>query len=98
MRFKTLVFSILFTCGLLLTIGTSSSYERAIEAEMADAIEAPMVVADDGDASGGQFVWMEGPAATGGGGEGWVEYNIHIPAAGTYALWGKVTAWDGNSD
>ena len=59
MRFKTLVLSTLFTCGLLLTIGISYGYERAIEAEMADAIEAPMVVADDDDASGGQFVWVE---------------------------------------
>ena len=39
MRFKTLVLSTLFTCGLLLTIGMSYGYERAIEAEMADAIE-----------------------------------------------------------
>lgn len=98
MRFKTLAFSTLFTCSLLLTIGMSYGYERAIEAEKADAIEAPMVVADDDAASDGQFVWMEGPAATGGGGEGWVEYNIHIPAPGIYALWGKVLAWDGNSD
>ena len=65
---------------------------------MADAIEAPMEVADDADASGGQFVWMEGPPVTGGGGEGWVEYNLHISEPGTYALWGKVIAWDGNSD
>ena len=46
--------------GLLLTSGISYGYERAIEAEMADVIEAPMVVADDADASGGQFIWMEG--------------------------------------
>ena len=98
MRFKTLVFSTLFTCGLLLTIGMSYGYERAIEAEAADTIEAPMVVADDDAASDGQFVWMEGPPATGGGGEGWAEYNLYIPAPGTYALWGKVLATDGNSD
>ena len=98
MRFKTLVLGILFIFGLLLTSGISYGYERAIEAEMADAIEAPMVVADDADASGGQFVWMEGPPLAGGGGEGWVEYILSIPAAGTYALWGKVIAWDGNSD
>ena len=98
MRFNTLVFGTLFIFGLLLTSGTSYGYERAIEAEMADAIEAPMVVADDADASGGQFIWMEGAAATGGGGEGWAEYTLHIPAPGTYALWGKVIAWDGNSD
>ena len=98
MRFTTLVLGILFTLGLLLTSGTSYSYERAIEAEMADAIEAPMIIDDDADASGGQFIWMEGPPVAGGGGEGWAEYILPIPEAGTYALWGKVIAWDGNSD
>ena len=98
MRFTTLVLGILFTFGLLLMSGTSYSYERAIEAEMADAIEAPMIIDDDADASGGQFIWMEGPPTTGGGGEGWAEYILPIPEAGTYALWGKVLAWDGNSD
>ena len=98
MRFKTLVLGTLFMFGLLLTSGISYGYERAIEAEMADVIEAPMEIADDANASGGQFVWMEGPPVTGGGGEGWVEYNLPIPAPGTYALWGKVLAWDGNSD
>ena len=98
MRFTILVLGILFTCGLLLTSDISYGYERAIEAEMADAIEAPMIIDDDADASGGQFIWMEGPPVTGGGGEGWAEYILPIPETGTYALWGKVTAWDGNSD
>ena len=98
MRCKTLVLSLFFIFGLLLTSGISYGYDRAIEAEMADAIEAPMIVADDAAASGGQFIWMEGPPVTGGGGEGWAEYKIHLPEAGTYALWGKVIAWDGNSD
>ena len=98
MRFTTLVLGILFTFGLLLTSGISYGYERAIEAEMADAIEAPMIIDDDADASGGQFIWMEGPPVAGGGGEGWAEYILPIPEAGTYALWGKVIAWDGNSD
>ena len=98
MRFTTLVLGIFFTFGLLIISGTSYSYERAIEAEMADAIEAPMIIDDDADASGGQFIWMEGPPVAGGGGEGWAEYIIPIPEAGTYALWGKVIAWDGNSD
>ena len=80
-----------------MTSGISYGYDRAIEAETAEQIEAPMIVADDSDASGGQFIWMEGPPATGGGGEGWAEYKIDMPA-GTYALWGKVIAEDGNSD
>ncbi len=98
MRFTTFVLAILCMCSLLITSSTSYSYERAIEAEIADAIEAPMVIADNADASGGQFIWMEGPPATGGGGEGWAEYILPIPQAGTYALWGKVIAADGNSD
>ncbi len=97
MHYKVLSLSILFVVGLLLTIGISYGYDRAIEAEMAEQIEAPMIVADDASASGGKFIWMEGPPATGGGGEGWAEYKIDLPA-GTYALWGKVIAQDGNSD
>ena len=98
MRFKTLALGTLFIFGLLLTSGISYGYERAIEAEMAEVIEDPMVVADDPDASGGQFVWVEGPPLTGGGDAGSVEFNILIPESGIYALWGKVIAWDGNSD
>jgi len=98
MRFTTLVLGIFFTFGLLLTGGISYGYERAIEAESADVIEEPMIVDDDPAASGGQFVWAEGPPLTGGGDAGSVEFVIPIPEAGTYALWGKVLAWDGNSD
>ena len=98
MRFKTLALGTLFIFGLLLTSGISYGYERAIEAEMAEVIEDPMVVADDPDASGGQFVWAEGPPLAGGGDAGSVEFNILIPESGIYALWGKVIAWDGNSD
>ena len=98
MRSKTLVLGILSMFSLLLISGISYGYDRAIEAESADSIEPPMIVDDDADASGGQFIWMEGPPVAGGGGEGWAEYNIRIPEPGTYALWGKVIAWDGNSD
>ncbi len=97
MRYRTFIFGMLFIAGALLISGLSYGFDWAIEAEMADTIEAPMIVADDADASGGQYVWMEGPPATGGGGEGWVEYKLDLPA-GTYALWGKVIAEDGNSD
>jgi len=98
MRFSIFVCITLLMIALLLTIDTGYSAEWAIEAEMAHTIEAPMVIAEDDTASGGKFVWMEGPPATGGGGEGWAEYKLHIPVPGTYALWGKVIAWDGNSD
>ena len=92
------VLGMLFIAGLLIMHGVSYSYDFAIEAEKADTLEAPMVVAEDGDASDGKYIWMEGPKATGGGDQGWAEFKIHIPAEGTYALWGHVFVWDGNSD
>ena len=98
MFYKIFIFSLFFIAGLLLLNGVSYGYDRAIEAEMADTIEAPMVIAEDAEASGGKYVWMEGPPATGGGDQGWAEFIINIPEAGTYALWGHVFVWDGNSD
>jgi len=97
---------------LCVTLGYTLSaiaVELAFEAEDADTIEAPMVIgvpadgaAEGGpepvDPSGGKFVWVPGPPVTGGGGEGFMEFVINIPEAGTYAIWGRVVAWDGNSD
>ena len=98
MFYKILVLSILFLAGFLLVNGISYSYDRAIEAEMADTIETPMVIAEDADASDELYIWMEGEPLTGGGDQGWAEYIIDIPEAGTYALWAHVFVWDGNSD
>ena len=64
MRFTTLVLGMLFIFGLLLTSGISYGYERAIEAEMADAIEAPMIIDDDADAFG-RPVYMDGRTSIG---------------------------------
>ena len=97
MRPRTLIIST--TICLFLLISTSSfAWDRAIEAEKAGIIEDPMIVADDAKASDGKFIWMEGKPKEGGGGKGWAEWTIQIPKAGEYALWGHVTAWDGNSD
>ena len=41
-----------------------------------------MIIADDKNASDGKFIWMEGDPATGGGGKGYAEFIINIPAAG----------------
>jgi len=98
MNHKIYLFSIFLFMGMLLFSGVSYSYDFAFEAENADTIEAPMIIADDENASGGQFIWVPGEPATGGGGEGWAEYVINLPEAGTFALWAKVIAWDGNSD
>lgn len=98
MRYNMLFFCMFFIVGLLLANGISYSFDRAIEAEMANTLEAPMVVAEDGEASGERYIWMEGEPLTGGGDKGWAEYIIDLPKAGTYALWAHVFVWDGNSD
>lgn len=72
--------------------------EIALEAELANVIEAPMVIAEDELASDGKYVWMEGPKATGGGDKGFAEFIINLPDDGKYALWAHAYAWDGNSD
>lgn len=98
MRNMMYVLGMLLIVGILIVNGVSYSFDRAIEAEMADTIEEPMVVAEDDGASDGKYVWMEGEPLTGGGDQGWIEFKIDIPTAGTYALWGHVFVWDGNSD
>jgi len=98
MKWRVLLTALVFVAALLMIGNLGYTYDRAIEAESADLVEAPMVIGDDANASRGQFVWAEGPPLTGGGGAGWTEYKINLPAPGTYALWGKVLAWDGNSD
>jgi len=106
----TLTIMICITLGYALSgvAGVEGEVELGGEAEDA-IIEAPMVIATPAEAaaqggpepvdpSGGKFVWSPGPPVTGGGDEGFVEFVINIPMAGTYAIWGRVAAWDGNSD
>jgi hypothetical protein len=95
---RVLFTGVTFVASLILASSFSYAYDRAIEAESADHIEPPMVVGDDPNASRDKFIWMEGAPLAGGGGAGWAEYKINLPTAGTYSLWGKVIAWDGNSD
>ncbi len=97
---KHRIISFLFILSLCISIqtGVGAEVEMALEAELAQTIEEPMIVADDKLASDGKFIWMEGPPATGGGGQGYAEFIINIPEPGEYALWGHVIAWDGNSD
>jgi hypothetical protein len=105
---KLLLVSVIAVFALSIS-GLCVAVEIATEAEMANVIEEPMVVGvpADGAAQGGpepdepsrgQFVWMPGPPVTGGGGEGSMQFTINIPQAGKYAIWGRVIAWDGNSD
>ncbi len=83
--------------------------EIVLEAELANEIKGPMVIAvpEDVKAAGGivplepsngQFVWAPGAPVTGGGGSGYMKFIVDIPVDDTYAIWGHVIAWDGNSD
>ena len=96
----------IFVLGLLLVIADLAQVGIkgdgiALEAELAQRIEEPMKI-DDSDkgkeASNEKFIWMEGEPAVGGGGEGWAEFDINMSEKGEYAIWGRVLAWDGNSD
>ncbi len=98
MQTKLYLLGIFLLVGFLMVNNISFSYDRAFEAEKADTLEAPMVVAEEAEASDGKYIWMEGEPATGGGDQGWAEYKLDIPTAGTYALWARVFVWDGNSD
>ena len=105
---KLLLFSMV--AGLVLVLsGLCAAVEIATEAELANVIEAPLVIGVPADAeaqggpkpdepSRGNFVWQPGPPLTGGGGTGFVQFEINIPQAGKYAAWGRIIAWDGNSD
>ena len=87
----------------------AKSIEIALEAEFANKIQAAMVKAKTEDvkakgwpapneSSRDQFVWAPGAPVTGGGDSGFAEFIVNIPQADTYAVWGYVVAWDGNSD
>jgi hypothetical protein len=91
-------------------IAAREPVEILLEAELANKIQAPIAIDTSEDTkafdppvvpdepSNGKFIWAPGKAVTGGGGSGFAEFIIDIPKAGTYAIWGRVIAWDGNSD
>lgn len=99
MKYGIFVFSMLtVTVFVITSVSFSADFELALEAELANVIQAPMVIAEDEQTSDGKYVWMEGLPATGGGDQGWVEFIINLPDDGKYALWAHAFAWDGNSD
>ena len=70
--------------------------EIALEAELAQKVQEPMIVDDDDvgkDASNGKFIWMEGKPATGGGGKGWAEFSINLPESGKVWHWDRINHW-----
>jgi len=58
-----------------------------VEAE-SGYVASPMTAADDPDASGGRHVWTPNQA----GGQGRVLWNLEVPDAGVWHLWGRVLA------
>jgi len=107
---KVLFVSVIAAFALAVS-GLCMAVEIATEAEMANVIEGPMVIAVPADAaaeggpepdapSRGNFVWAPGVPVTGGPNDhtGFAQFIINIPQAGKYAVWGRVVAWDGNSD
>lgn len=85
----------------------AAKFEVALEAEIPTKIQAPMQIGTPKDTekwqkidepSRGKFVWMPGAPLGGGGDQGFAEYIVNIPESDTYAIWGRVIAWDGNSD
>ena len=110
---KSLYFMGILTIAsvMLLSLGLAVGEEIVLEAELANEISPPMVIAvpADADAAGGtapdepsngQFVWAPDKPVNGGpnGDRGWVKFIINIVDDGTYAIWANVVAWDGNSD
>ena len=92
---------LLFVILIAFIYGTAqlrAEVELALEAELANEMVEPMIIADDKLASDGKFIWMEGAPVAGGGGAGHADFIVNIPEPGKYALWGHVIAWDGNSD
>ena len=98
MRYGIGLLAMVVAALLCAPLSVDAEVEIALEAELAQEITEPMIIADDKLASDGTFIWAEGAPATGGGGSGYAEFIVTIPEPGDYALWGHVIAWDGNSD
>ncbi len=107
---KVLIFSMVAAIVLMFS-GLCLAVELALEAELASVIEPPQVIAVPADAaaqggpepdapSRGAFVWTPGEPLVGGpnGNAGFIRFEINMLAAGTYAIWARIIAWDGNSD
>ena len=83
---KLIVFAIIISLSSFISVN-GKEIEIALEAELAQKIQDPMIVDDDDvgkNASNDKFIWMEGKPATGGGGRGWAEFIINLPESGTY--------------
>jgi len=112
MKYISFVGVLAIASTLLPGAAMAAEIEIVLEAELANKIEGPMVVAVPEDVkpydppvvpdepSNGKFIWAPSKPVTGGPNDhrGFAEFIIDIPKDGTYAIWGRVIAWDGNSD
>lgn len=109
MKYISFVLLLAIMMCIPLKMAISANVEIALEAELANKIQAPMAIGipkdakDKGgpepdDPSDGKFIWMPGAPLGETGGNGFAQYIINLSKKGKYAVWGRVVAWDGNSD
>jgi hypothetical protein len=79
------------TIGFAVAGGSVTPFYQYFEAE-SGALAAPMAVASDPAASGGQYVTATAANA------GSVSFTVTVPSTGSYYIWGKIEAVDGDSD
>ena len=79
---------ILLIAGLWGITRLNADVEIALEAELANTRQDPMVVAEDELASNGKYVWMEGAPATGGGGPRMGRIHYRHPRSGHLCVMG----------
>jgi hypothetical protein len=73
-------------------VSVGSDRGTYFEAE-AGQVMPPMVVAQDANASGGEFVWMPGePGSRGSSALGSTPWRLKVAKSGTYYIWGRVLA------
>ncbi len=90
---RTEVISIVIFGLLFLGATLATAEELAFEAEDVADIQAPMVIKEDEEASGGEYIVSpaEGVSA-------FVDYAIEIPEEGDWIVWGRVIAPNGDQD
>ena len=90
-RISLLLLLVVLASGSVLAV----PFESILEAEHADTIKASMIVGEEDSARLGKYVWMPSNAqqanpANQKNGDGYVEFKVNIPKAGSYTLWGRV--------
>lgn len=110
MKYRYILALLLIMSAFLCNNALAKGVEIVLEAELGKIV-APLAVAVPADAkaqggpepdepSRGKYVWAPDKPLQGGanGDKGYAEFTIDIPERGKYAVWGRVIAWDGNSD